>query len=180
LVISHSTTPALPPSQSDYRATLEAIAGVVRCLEATVGCRNLPVGVAHPGAISPSTGLLKNSNSTCLNSRPFKQDPEAVLGHEVYLANDADCLAASEARGGAAAGAANVFAVILGTGVGGVANGGGCCADPMPSPANGVTTRCPGSGRNGRRSLASSAGADAMAASRPGCLASASRAITSV
>jgi hypothetical protein len=84
----------------------------VRCLEAAVGCRNLPVGVAHPGAISPSTGLLKNSNSTCLNSRPFKQDPEAVLGHEVYLANDADCLAVSEARDGAAAGAANVFAVI--------------------------------------------------------------------
>ncbi len=105
--------------QGDYGATLEAIAEVVRCLEAAAGCQNLPVGVGHPGAISPSTGLLKNSNSTCLNGRPFKQDLETVLGHEVYLANDADCLAVSEARDGAAAGAENVFAVILGTGVGG-------------------------------------------------------------
>ncbi|MGH8566411.1 MAG: ROK family protein [Gammaproteobacteria bacterium] len=95
------------------------MAGVVQCLEAAVGCQNLPVGVGHPGAISPSTGLLKNSNSTCLNGRPFKEDLEAVLGHEVYLANDADCLAVSEAQDGAAAGAANVFAVILDTGVGG-------------------------------------------------------------
>ena len=96
--------------QGDYRETLEAIA---------VGRQGLPVGVGHPGAISPSTGLLKNSNSTCLNGQRFQQDLEAVLGHEVYLANDADCLAVSEARDGAAAGAANIFAVILGTGVGG-------------------------------------------------------------
>jgi fructokinase len=105
--------------QGDYRETLEAIAGVVRRLEAAVGCQKLPVGVGHPGAISSSTGLLKNSNSTCLNGQPFQQDLEAVLGHEVHLANDADCLAVSEARDGAKAGAATAFAVILGTGVGG-------------------------------------------------------------
>ena len=117
--------------QGDYQATLEAIAGVVRRLEAAVGCQNLPVGVGHPGAISPSTGFLKNSNSTCLNGRPFQQDLEAVLGHEVYLANDADCLAVSEARDGAAAGAANVFAGILGTGVGGgIVIGGGLLRGP--------------------------------------------------
>jgi fructokinase len=105
--------------QGDYRATLEVIAGMVRRLEAAVGCETRPVGVGHPGAISPATGLLKNANSTCLNGRPFKQDLEAALGRELFLANDADCLAVSEARDGAAAGAANVFAVILGTGVGG-------------------------------------------------------------
>jgi len=37
----------------------------------------------------------------------------------VRMANDADCLAVSEAADGAAAGARSVFAVILGTGVGG-------------------------------------------------------------
>ncbi len=105
--------------QGDYWETLEAITVVVRRLEAAVGCQNLPVGIGHPGAISPATGLVKNANSTCLNGLPFKQDIEAALGREVYLANDADCLVVSEARDGAAAGAANVFAVILGTGVGG-------------------------------------------------------------
>ena len=84
--------------QDDYRATLETIAVVVRRLEASVRRQYLPVGVGHPGAISPSIRLLNNSNSTCLNGRPFQQDLEAVLGHEVYLANDADCLAMSEAR----------------------------------------------------------------------------------
>ncbi|MGH8576281.1 MAG: ROK family protein [Gammaproteobacteria bacterium] len=73
--------------RGDYGATLQAITGVVQCLETAARCQNLPVGVGHPGAISPSTGLLKNSNSTCLNGRPFKQDLEAVLGREVYLAN---------------------------------------------------------------------------------------------
>ena len=115
------SSPALnrkSPSMT-YHTSSSRIAVLVRRLEAAVGRQDLPVGVGHPGAISPSTGLLKNSNSTCLNGRPFQQDLEAVLGHKVYLANDADCLAVSEARDGVAAGEANVFAVILGTGVGG-------------------------------------------------------------
>ncbi len=58
--------------QGDYGATLEAVAVLVRRLETAVGRQDLPVDVGHPGAISPSTGLLKNSNSTCLNGRPFQ------------------------------------------------------------------------------------------------------------
>jgi fructokinase len=42
-----------------------------------------------------------------------------VLDRDLRLANDANCLALSEATDGAAAGASPVFAVILGTGVGG-------------------------------------------------------------
>ena len=166
--------------QDDYRATLETIAVVVRRLEASVRRQYLPVGVGHPGAISPSTGLLNNSNSTCLNGRPFQQDLEAVLGHEVYLANDADCLAMSEARDGAAAGAANVFAAILGTGVGGgIAIGGRLLRGPNAIAGEWGHNPLPWIGRNGMSSQAPSAGADAMAASRPGCLASVLCAITS-
>ena len=72
-----------------------------------------------PGAISPATGLVKNANSTWLNGRPLHQDLERRLGRPVRLANDANCLAVSEALDGAAAGADVVFGVILGTGVGG-------------------------------------------------------------
>ena len=78
-----------------------------------------PLGFGTPGAISPASGLLKNSNSTWLNGRPLDRDLAALLERPVALANDADCLALSEATDGAAAGAASVFAVILGTGVGG-------------------------------------------------------------
>lgn len=104
----------------DYAGTVAAVAALVQALEDEVHAARLPVGIGHPGAISPATGLIKNANSTCLNGRPLKQDLEALLRREVRMANDADCLALSEAQAdGAAAGARCVFAAILGTGVGG-------------------------------------------------------------
>jgi fructokinase len=72
-----------------------------------------------PGAISPATGLVKNANSTWLNGQPFADDLQRVLERPIRFANDANCLALSEATDGAAAGAAIVFGIILGTGVGG-------------------------------------------------------------
>lgn len=104
----------------DYDATVRAIAGLVAALEAEAGAGSGPasVGVGMPGAVSPATGLVKNANSTWLNGRPFHRDLEAALARPVRCANDANCLAVSEAVDGAAAGAAVVFAVILGTGVG--------------------------------------------------------------
>ena len=110
--------------QDDYAATLQGIADLVADLERGAGsaCR---VGVGHPGAVSPATGLIKNANSTCLIGHDLKADLQSLLGREVHLANDADCFALSEAVDGAAAGASPVFGVILGTGVGGgiVVNG---------------------------------------------------------
>lgn len=105
--------------RDDYAQMLAALSGMVRELEQSAGREGLSVGLGHPGAISPATGLLKNSNSVYLNGQPLKQDLERALGREIRMANDADCLAVSEASDGAAAGADNVFAVILGTGVGG-------------------------------------------------------------
>jgi fructokinase len=72
-----------------------------------------------PGSISPRTGLIRNANSVWLNGERFGQDLEAVLARPVRLANDANCLALSEAADGAGAGAGVVFAAILGTGCGG-------------------------------------------------------------
>jgi len=69
--------------------------------------------------VSPATGLMRNANSTCLNGRPLPADLGLLLGRELRIANDANCLAASEAADGAGRGAGTVFAVILGTGVGG-------------------------------------------------------------
>jgi len=108
---------ATPATQ--YEATLETVAQLVRELEAGAGAGELPVGVGHPGAFSPATGRIKNASSTCLNQRPLKEDLARLLGREPRMANDADCLALSEAHDGAAAGARSVFAAILGTGVGG-------------------------------------------------------------
>ncbi|HEX8850244.1 MAG TPA: ROK family protein [Gemmatimonadaceae bacterium] len=101
-----------------YDATIEAIAGVVRGLEEAAGERGT-IGIGIPGTVVAATGLVKNSNSVCLNGQPLHRDLEARLGRPVRLMNDANCFALSEAADGAAAGAAIVFGVILGTGVGG-------------------------------------------------------------
>ena len=107
-----------PTPRGDYDATLEAVAAMVGEAEAELGLR-CTVGVGHPGAISPATGLIKNANSTWLNGRPLDRDLMARLEREIAFANDANCLALSEATDGAGAGADIVFTVILGTGVGG-------------------------------------------------------------
>lgn len=107
------TTPA-----GDYDATVAAVHGLVAALESELGTR-CTVGIGIPGTLSQATGLVKNANSTCLNGRPFDRDLMTALGRELRFANDANCLALSEATDGAAAGAATVFGVILGTGVGG-------------------------------------------------------------
>ncbi len=104
--------------RGDYDATLAAVAALVARLEAGVAAR-CPVGIGMPGAVSPATGRIKNANSTWLNGRTFPPDMSARLGRPVRVANDADCFALSEASDGAAAGAATVFGVILGTGTGG-------------------------------------------------------------
>jgi fructokinase len=105
--------------QGSYEETVHAVASLVHALEAVAGgrCR---VGVGHPGAISPASGLIKNANSTRLNGRPLDVDLKRALGRdEVRLSNDANCFAVSEAADGAGRGAPVVFGVILGTGVGG-------------------------------------------------------------
>jgi len=114
----------IPTPPGDYRAILEAVTGLVASVEADTGAQGT-IGIGTPGALSPATGLLRNSNSVCLNGRPLLQDLEALLGPRVRIANDADCFALSEATDGAAAGVATVFGVIVGTGTGGglVVNG---------------------------------------------------------
>lgn len=108
----------VPTPRGDYEATLAAVVSLVRDAEEALG-RRATVGIGTPGAISAHTGLLKNSNSACLNGKALQQDVAARLGREVRIANDANCFALSEAVDGAGQGAGIVFGVILGTGVGG-------------------------------------------------------------
>ena len=103
---------------ADYAGTTRAIGGLVAAIETEIGTR-APVGIGIPGTIVAATGLVKNANSTWLIGKPLQRDVEAALARPVRFANDANCFALSEAADGAATGCANVFGVILGTGVGG-------------------------------------------------------------
>jgi len=114
---------------SAYRATLDAIAGLVDRAAEVIGdrdARRIPVGVGIPGAVDASTGLVKNANSTWLIGRPMVEDLSALLGRSVRVSNDANCFALSEWADGAGALIASetgakpnvLWGVILGTGVG--------------------------------------------------------------
>jgi fructokinase len=103
--------------QGNYGATLASIVGLVERARQLSPAAAPTVGIGTPGSAG-AQGRIKNANSTCLNGHTLQADLEAALGQPVALANDANCLALSEAVDGAGAGARTVFAVILGTGVG--------------------------------------------------------------
>ena len=107
----------IPTPQSDYKSTLHSINQLVQQIETAVDDRG-SIGICTPGSLSPSTGLLRNSNSVCMNGEPVLTDLQELLQREVRIANDANCFALSEATDGAAKNAGVVFGVIIGTGTG--------------------------------------------------------------
>jgi fructokinase len=106
------------PTPRDYGSLIRSVAELVSGVEAELGAPG-SIGMAIPGSESFGSGLIKNANTTYLNGKPLRLDLEKALARPVRLANDANCFALSEASDGAAAGAAIVFGVIAGTGVGG-------------------------------------------------------------
>ena len=108
------------PSVQGYEAILAALAGLVgqaRRAAAAADAATASIGIGTPGSLT-AAGLMKNANTRCLNGRPLQADLQALLGQPVAVANDANCLALSEATDGAGRGAPVVFAAILGTGTG--------------------------------------------------------------
>ncbi len=100
-----------------YHSILTAIHELVKQADDFAG-GTLAVGIGTPGAISPVTGLLRNSNTVCLNNKNLLKDLQQLLQRPVRIQNDANCLALSEAMDGAAANDSVVFGVIIGTGSG--------------------------------------------------------------
>src|SRR5580704_10594723 len=120
-----------------YEHIVATTARLIGDVAREAGLGALPkVGVGMPGGVTyrrsdgarSDAPLVKNSNTTCLNGRPFRRDlaraiaglfPGAPNAAGVAFANDANCFALAEARYGAARDARVAFGVILGTGVGG-------------------------------------------------------------
>lgn len=106
------------PNPGGYDAAIRDVRDLILRVEQDAGGQGT-IGVGAPGSPSPRDGVMRNANATFLNGRPLQQDLEDALGRSVRLANDANCMALSEAFDGAAAGARSAFGVIVGTGVGG-------------------------------------------------------------
>jgi fructokinase len=112
------------PNPGSYDAALHTVGSLIARAESAAGAPGT-IGIGIPGSVSPRTHVMRNANSVWLNGRNLRKDLSALLQRPVRLANDANCLALSEALDGAAAGSNITFAVILGTGCGGglVVNG---------------------------------------------------------
>lgn len=108
------------PTNSDngYGYIIDKIVNLISDLQA-ISKTDTAVGICTPGAISPHTGRIKNSNTVCLIGKPFKEDIESKINCKIKLDNDANCFAIAEANLGAAKKYNVVFGVIIGTGVGG-------------------------------------------------------------
>jgi len=114
----------IPTDQEEgYAAIVARTAALVNELLALAGVqkRGVTFGVGMPGHVSRASGLVKNSNTLCLNGRPFREDLAQAVGSPIAFDNDANCFALAEARVGAGAAYPDgvVFGVIMGTGVGG-------------------------------------------------------------
>jgi fructokinase len=105
--------------ENGYRHILDCIKELHDELAAQIKNQPHTFGIGTPGAISPRTGLLKNSNTVCMNGQPLKLDLENLLGRKIEIQNDANCFAMAEALHGAGRGKKLVFGVIMGTGCGG-------------------------------------------------------------
>ena len=138
-------------STQGYEHILGQCSKLISLLEESSDLRRpARIGIGTPGVTSPRTGLLKNSNTLCLNGKAVARDLSEVLRSEVLPANDANCCALAAATLGAAVGFRTVFGIILGTGVGGgiVIDGRiltgphGICGEWGHNPLRGENTPC--------------------------------------
>jgi N-acetylglucosamine kinase len=123
-----------------YRHILSRVQKLLQMMADVYGF-TLPsvVGIGTPGRIDVNTGLLKNSNTLCLNGKPVQVDFEKLLQAEVMIENDANSFALAESLFGAGSktmhrGTGVAFGIILGTGVG----GGIVCGETVVHGAHGI------------------------------------------
>ena len=115
-IIERKRTPT--NRENGYEYIVNAIVKLILYLQG-ISKTDTTIGICTPGAISPLTGKIKNSNTVCLIGKPLKEDIESKIGCTIKMENDANCFTIAEATLGAAKDYTFIFGVIIGTGVGG-------------------------------------------------------------
>ena len=109
--------------EKGYSQVINNIKSLVNHIENKINYKFKRLGIGTPGTIDPETGLLKNSNSQCLNGKPIQKDLAKTLDKIIHIQNDANCFALAETLLGSVKDqypdAKNVCGMIRGTGVGG-------------------------------------------------------------
>lgn len=108
----------VPTESSHWERLAQSLESGIRQAEDTVG-RVAEIGVSVGGTVDPRTGNVACANIPAISGRDLKAELERLTGRPVFLKNDAECLALAEATGGIGQSYGNVFAIILGSGIGG-------------------------------------------------------------
>ena len=103
---------------SNYELTVKSITNLVLQAEESINDK-ASIGIGIPGKLSSKTNFIEYSNSTYLINKPLIYDLEKSLSRKIKVQNDANCFALSEFKDGAGKDTKSLFAVILGSGVGG-------------------------------------------------------------
>mgnify|MGYP001273653645 FL=1 len=103
---------------SNYELTVKSITNLVLQAEESINDK-ASIGIGIPGKLSSKTNFIEYSNSTYLINKPLIYDLEKSLIRKIKVQNDANCFALSEFKDGAGKDTKSLFAVILGSGVGG-------------------------------------------------------------
>lgn len=105
-----------PTDKSSYQAFLNSVLSVIQAVGEQGNIESIGIGCC--GSVG-NDGLMQGANVTVLNGQDFIGDIQRQINVPVAIANDADCLALSEFKDGAAKEASNsCVAVIIGTGCG--------------------------------------------------------------
>ncbi len=99
----------------DYDAFVAALETAIAAMPGPVDI----VSIAIAGFVDTGSGRAVIANIPSVNQRVLQPDLDKRLGRKVVITNDADCFALAESRHGVARGKTNVFAIILGSGLGG-------------------------------------------------------------
>tara|TARA_Y100001970_G_scaffold11570_1_gene13353 strand:- start:4347 stop:5249 length:903 start_codon:yes stop_codon:yes gene_type:complete len=103
---------------NNYKLTVQSITNLVSQAEESINDK-ATIGIGIPGKLSLKTNFIEYSNSTYLINKPLIFDLEQSLNRSIKVQNDANCFALSEFKDGAGKNIKSLFAVILGSGVGG-------------------------------------------------------------
>jgi len=100
--------------------SLEDFVGAIDELIRTRGKgKHNSIAISLTGVVHPKTNRVRVANIPGIDGVDIVQELVNKTGLPAVVANDADCLALAEASVGVAKDANNVFAIVLGTGVGG-------------------------------------------------------------
>lgn len=119
----------LPTPEQDGEATIATIESLCRLLLAglseTDRARVQAVGLAVPGIIDAQTGVVRLASNLGWSDEPVAPRLSALLGLEVLLHHDVTAAGLAEHRLGAGAGAPDLLAVFIGTGMAALVVAGG-------------------------------------------------------